>query len=53
MKRIVYSIFTENLKEHISASNFKKQQFIKYKDKIISCQKNMHIIVTLHINYLM
>tara|TARA_Y100000813_G_scaffold72464_1_gene51315 strand:+ start:1139 stop:1906 length:768 start_codon:yes stop_codon:yes gene_type:complete len=39
MKRIVYSIFTENLKEHISASNFKKQQFIKYKDKIISCQK--------------
>ena len=40
MKRIVYSIFTDNVDEHPSADNFKKSQFIKYKTKILRAQKD-------------
>mgnify|MGYP005709883159 CR=1 FL=1 len=38
MRRIVYSIFTNKIDEHPSADNFKKNQFVKYKNKIIEAQ---------------
>ena len=31
MKRIIYSIYTDNLEPHTSATDFKKSQFEKYK----------------------
>ena len=39
MKRIIYSIYTDSLNEHISINDFKRSQFKKYKNKIIECQK--------------
>lgn len=40
MKRIIYSIFTEDVEEHSSVPDFKRQQFKKYKDKILEAQKS-------------
>ena len=39
MKRIVYSIYTDNLNPHTSATDFKKSQFKKYKHKLEESQK--------------
>ena len=36
--RSVYSIFTNKIDKHPSADNFKKNQFVKYKNKIIEAQ---------------
>lgn len=36
MKRIIFSIFTDNVDEHTSATNIKREQFAKYKDQIRS-----------------
>ena len=40
MKRIVYSIYTNEVNEHTSTNDFKKSQFKKYKEKIIKSQKD-------------
>lgn len=40
MKRIVYSIYTNEVDEHTSTNDFKKSQFKKYKEKIIKSQKD-------------
>jgi len=34
VKRIVYSIYTNEVDEHTSTNDFKKSQFKKYKEKI-------------------
>ena len=39
MKRIIYSIYTNNLDPHTSATDFKKSQFEKYKYKLEESQK--------------
>jgi len=39
MKRIIYSIYTNNLDPHTSATDFKKLQFEKYKNKLEQSQK--------------
>ena len=39
MKRIIYSIYTNNLHPHTSATDFKKSQFEKYKNKLGESQK--------------
>jgi len=39
MKRIIYSIYTNNLDAHTSATDFKKSQFEKYKHKLEESQK--------------
>ena len=39
MKRIIYSIYTDNLEPHTSATDFKKSQFEKYKYELEESQK--------------
>ena len=39
MKRIIYSIYTNNLDFHTSATNYKKSQFEKWKVNIENNQK--------------
>jgi len=40
VKRIVYSIYTNEVDEHTSTNDFKKSQFKKYKEKIIKSQRD-------------
>lgn len=40
MKRIIFSIFTDELNKHTSVSDYKRQQFLKYKDRIIAAHKS-------------
>jgi hypothetical protein len=40
VKRIVYSIYTNEVDEHTSTNDFKKSQFKKYKENIIKSQKD-------------
>lgn len=40
MKRIIFSIFTDELNKHTSVSDYKRQQFLKYKDRIITAHKS-------------
>ena len=44
MKRIIYSLFTDNVLEHSSVPDYKRNQFKKYKDKIIESQKNYAVL---------
>lgn len=40
MKRIIFSIFTSDLNKHTSVPDYKRNQFKKYKDKIIESHKS-------------
>jgi len=40
VKRIIFSIFTDKLNKHTSVSDYKQQQFLKYKDRIIAAHKS-------------
>ena len=40
MKRIIFSIFTRDLNKHTSVPDYKRNQFKKYKDKIIESHKS-------------
>jgi len=39
VKRLVFSIYTENIDEHTSVSSFKRRQFSKHKDDLLERQK--------------
>jgi lipopolysaccharide biosynthesis glycosyltransferase len=39
MKRLIFSIFTDNLKSNISVNEYKIKQFKKYKDEIYNAQE--------------
>ena len=39
MKRIIYSLYTDNVLEHSSVPDYKRNQFKKYKNNIIDAQK--------------
>ena len=39
MKRIIFSIYTDNVDEHSSVPDFKKEQFAKYKNQLVDNQK--------------
>lgn len=39
MKRIIFSLYTENVLEHSSVPDFKRNQFQKFKHKLIEAQK--------------
>ena len=38
-KNIIYSIWSDLTEEHMSVSDYKKESFKKYKDKLIQLQK--------------
>jgi len=40
VKRIIYSIYTNKLDEHMSANDYKRSQFEKYKSQITESQKH-------------
>lgn len=40
MKRIIFSLYTENVLEHTSVPDYKRSQFRKFKHKLIEAQKN-------------
>jgi len=40
MKRIIYSLYTDQVEEHSSVPDFKRNQFIKFKDQILESQKS-------------
>jgi len=40
MKRIIYSLYTDNVLEHSSVPDYKRNQFVKFRDQIIKSHKS-------------